>query len=104
MRAGEAPEFQEPISDFPVSRMRRRKSMTMKWNEPVRIEAPISGDVQVNGPFEALAVLLDEWPDLRGPGYVRARSLCRAAVAGRKDAEEAREIFITAAREANIIH
>ncbi|WP_436040813.1 DUF982 domain-containing protein [Rhizobium sp. LjRoot98] len=49
-------------------------------------------------------VLMDEWPDLRGAGYVRARSFCRAAIAGRKDAEEAREIFVIAAKEANLLH
>jgi hypothetical protein len=78
--------------------------MPTKWREPVKINAPISGDVRVDGPFEALVVLMDEWPNLRGAGYVRARSLCRAAIAGRKDAEEAREIFVVAAKEANLLH
>jgi len=55
------------------------------------IRSPISGSVRVEGPFGALVVLMDEWPDMRGPGYVRARCLCRAAIAGRKDAEKARD-------------
>jgi hypothetical protein len=78
--------------------------MSSKWRQPVKIHAPISGDVRIDGPFEALVVLMDEWPNLRGAGYVRARSLCRAAIAGRKDAEEAREIFVVAAKEANVLH
>ncbi len=78
--------------------------MPARWKEPVKITAPLSGDVRVDGPFAALVVLMDEWPDLRGAGYVRARSLCRAAVAGRKDAEEARETFVIAAKEANLLH
>ena len=63
--------------------------MSAKWHEPVNIQVPKSGDVRVDGPFEALVVMMDEWPNLRGAGYVKARSLCRAAIAGRKDAEEA---------------
>jgi len=78
--------------------------MSAKWHEPVNIQVPKSGDVRVDGPFEALVVLMDEWPNLRGAGYVKARSLCRAAIAGRKDAEEAREIFVVAAKEANLLH
>ena len=64
---------------------------------------PKSGDVRVDGLLEALVVLMDEWPNLRA-GYVKARSLCRAAIAGRKDAEEARENFVVAAKEANLLH
>lgn len=75
--------------------------MFMRWNEPAKIDAPISGNVVVNGPFEPLTIMLDEWPDLRGrTDFVKARSLCRAAVAGRKDPEEARAIFINVAKEA----
>jgi hypothetical protein len=78
--------------------------MPARWREPVKIKAPISGSMRVDGPFDALVVLMDEWPDMRGPGYVRARSLRRAAIAGRKDAEEARESFLVAAREADLSH
>lgn len=78
--------------------------MPVRWREPVNIRAPVSGDVRVDGPFEALIVLLEEWPDLRGSGYVRARSMCRAAVAGHKDAEDARKIFVVAAKEAKLLH
>ncbi len=78
--------------------------MPTKWREPVKIHAPKSGDVRFDGPFEALVVLMDDGPNLRGAGYVKARSLCRATIAGRKDAEEAREIFVVAAKEANLLH
>jgi hypothetical protein len=78
--------------------------MPRAWREPVKITTPVSGEVCVDGPFQALVVLMDEWPDLRGAGYIRARSLCRAAIAGRKDAEDAREIFVAAAKEANLLH
>lgn len=74
------------------------------WEEPIKITLPLSGGQTVQGPFAALIFLLDEWPDLRGPAYVRARSVCRAAVAGRTSPEEARETFLSAAREAKLIH
>jgi hypothetical protein len=75
-----------------------------RWNQPVKITTPHSGNQTVHGPFAALIFLLDEWPDMRGPDYVQARSLCRAAIAGRKTPEEAREVFVRAAKEARIIH
>lgn len=75
-----------------------------KWQTPVQLTLPLSGLVPVDGPFIALLVLMNEWPDIRGPDYVRARSFCRAAVAGRKPAEEARAHFIEAAKAANLIH
>ncbi|KXG87302.1 DUF982 domain-containing protein [Agrobacterium bohemicum] len=74
------------------------------WGEPVQISMPVSGRQTVQGPFAALIFLLDEWPDLRGPAYVRARSICRAAIAGRTSPEEARETFLRAASEANLLH
>ncbi len=75
-----------------------------KWQTPVQLTIPLNGLVRVDGPSVALLVLMDEWPNTRGPDYVRARSFCRAAIAGRKSAEEARAHFIEAAREANLIH
>lgn len=74
------------------------------WGEPIIINMPLSGRQTVQGAFAALIFLLDEWPDLRGPAYVRARSMCRAAVAGRTRPEEARETFLHAAREAKLLH
>ncbi len=74
------------------------------WGEPVKISMLVSGRQTVEGPFAALIFLLDEWPDLRGPEYVRARSICRAAIAGRTSSEEARETFVLAAHEAKLLH
>lgn len=73
-----------------------------KWSNPVELGVGQKGSQVVQGPFEALIVLLDTWPDLRGPRYVAARSVCRAAIDGRKSPEEAREIFISAAKEARL--
>lgn len=73
----------------------------VKWNAP--IEVGFKGDARtVTGPSEALNCMADLWPDRRGPQYVAARSVCRAAVAGRRSVEEAREMFISAAQEAQL--
>lgn len=74
------------------------------WREPIKIKMPVSGNQTVKGPFTALIFLLDEWPDLRGVAYQQARSICRAALAGRISVEEARETFLKAAREAKLLH
>ncbi|MCV9996742.1 DUF982 domain-containing protein [Pararhizobium sp. YC-54] len=73
-----------------------------KWSNPVEVGFAHKGSQVVLGPFDALICLMDTWPDLRGPRYVAARSLCRAAIDGRKSAEEAREVFIAAAQEAKL--
>jgi hypothetical protein len=74
----------------------------VKWSNPVEVGF-IKGDARtVTGPSEALHCLSDMWPDRRGPFYVAARSMCRAAIDGRRSAEEAREIFMSATREAEL--
>ncbi|WP_275783144.1 DUF982 domain-containing protein [Pararhizobium gei] len=73
-----------------------------KWSQPVEVGFAQEGAQVVQGPAEALTCLLNTWPDLRGPRYVAARSLCRAAIDGRRSPEEAREVFISAAQEARL--
>lgn len=74
----------------------------VKWNEPIEIGF-VQGNTQViSGPSEALNCLANLWPEFRGPHYVAARSVCRAAIDGRKSAEEARAVFISATREARL--
>ncbi|OBZ93814.1 hypothetical protein ADU59_19125 [Pararhizobium polonicum] len=73
-----------------------------KWSNPVEVGFAHKGSQVVLGPFDALICLMDTWPDLRGPRYVAARSFCRAALDGRKSPEEAREVFISAAKEAKL--
>ncbi len=74
----------------------------IKWSNPIQVGFNQGDARTVSGPSEALHCLADLWPDRRGPLYVAARSVCRAAIDGRKSAEEARELFISAAREAHL--
>lgn len=64
-----------------------------QWNEPVRVVLGESDQQLVKGPHDALAMMTEQWPFLRGVEFVRARSLCRAALDGRKTIEEARIQF-----------
>ena len=74
----------------------------IKWSSPIEVGFAPGRAQMVQGPSEALNCLANLWPDRRGPLYVAARSVCRAAVAGRRSAEEARELFISATREAHL--
>ena len=70
-----------------------------RWEEPVEIASP-SGSHSVSGPFEALAHMTGNWPAPQGLDFVRARSVCRGAIAGHKTVDEARVAFAAAAAEA----
>lgn len=72
------------------------------WGQPLEVDFSPSGVVAVRGPTEALNCLAHFWPDRRGPRYVAARSVCRAAIDGRKSLEQAREVFMTAIEEARL--
>lgn len=72
------------------------------WQKPVRVAFGHVGTEIINGPLEALALLTDRWPDLRGPHFVKARSSCRAALDGRRSPEEARQHFEQAVSEAQL--
>jgi hypothetical protein len=74
----------------------------IRWSHPIEVGFTQGDAATVSGPSDALHCMADRWPDRRGPLYVAARSVCRAAIDGRRSAEEAREIFISAALEANL--
>ncbi|MDS7596073.1 DUF982 domain-containing protein [Agrobacterium tumefaciens] len=70
-----------------------------RWMEPVEVNLEACGKNSVAGPLEALALLTDRWPTMRGLSFVKARSACRAALDGRKSPEEARRCFTDAVSE-----
>ena len=75
---------------------------SVDWTDPVKV-AFVRGAVRtVRGPSEALRCLNDLWPDQRGPHYLSARRICRAALEGRRSAEDARDLFLVATREAQL--
>ncbi len=75
---------------------------TVTWGQPLEVDFVYAGVRAIGGPAEALNCLKHLWPDRRGPRYVAARSVCRAAIDGRKSVEQAREVFRTALEEAHL--
>ncbi|MGV1753440.1 DUF982 domain-containing protein [Agrobacterium sp. CG674] len=71
-----------------------------RWSEPVEFNFPTKGSYEVRGPFDALLHMTEQWPAVRGLNFVRARSACRAALAGHKSVDEARDAFEAAVAEA----
>ncbi|MCA1405254.1 DUF982 domain-containing protein [Ensifer sp. IC3342] len=71
------------------------------WSHPIELGLTRNDVRMVKGPSDALRCLADQWPH-RGPYYVAARSACRAAIEGRRTVEEARKLFISAAKEAHL--
>jgi len=73
-----------------------------QWNKPVCVARDNAHEQLVKGPHDALALMTEGWPFLRGAEFVRARSLCRAALDGRRTVEEARIQFEQAVSEARV--
>ncbi|MGO4440961.1 DUF982 domain-containing protein [Rhizobium sp. RAF56] len=72
---------------------------SVPWQEPVRLTFGQLEFRLVNSPDEAVSCLITQWPNRRGPCFVKALTACRAAIAGRMDAEQARGEFVAAVRE-----
>ena len=71
-----------------------------RWEKPVELSLSKSGSLKVEGPFQALAHLMDKWPAPQDLDFVRARSACRGAIAGHRSMDEARAAFEAAANKA----
>jgi hypothetical protein len=81
--------------------MEEEPEMTdVKWSKPVVVNSPWFGKVSVMGPFHAVTLLMDAWPAMSGPHFLKARIACSAALQGRTNVEEARRFFDLATREA----
>lgn len=71
-----------------------------RWNKPVELSFSTTGAHEVQGPFEALMHLTENWSAEQELTFVKARSACRGALAGHKTIAEARIAFEAAAAEA----
>ncbi|AVA20658.1 DUF982 domain-containing protein [Rhizobium sp. NXC24] len=74
------------------------------WDHPVTIEtAHLGRFVTINSTERAAEFLLNEWPgDVEAKAYIAAAQILINAHEGRATTDQAREAFITAAREAGI--
>ncbi len=73
-----------------------------KWHFPIKVPTGNSGSELVDGPFQAVIHLLDNWPDRSSASFIEARNACRGAIAGRVDPEVARAKFLAAIEAANM--
>jgi hypothetical protein len=79
--------------------------MPRLWFDDVRIWIGGSTELTVNSVQQAARVLYEEWPEefVGSALYRNAALACIAAVDGHGTADEAREAFAAAAREAGML-
>jgi hypothetical protein len=74
-----------------------------QWEDGVDLEIHgIGGYRTVRSTEDAALCLLERWPTGKGKAYMVAQRTCLDALEGRATAENARQAFIKAAREAKI--
>ena len=76
-----------------------------RWTKPVTVETAKLGKHRViSSTEEAARFLLTEWPvDETGPAHLDARFACIDVLDGLQPPEHAREAFVAAAVEADIL-
>ena len=67
----------------------------------VRIGRGHSDTIRSSG--DAFEALNNRWPGQHGPSYAKAKQLCSMAIGGMSSEDSAREAFIEAAIEANLL-
>lgn len=75
-----------------------------RWNKPVTVETGKLGKLRaIASTVDAARFLLEDWPEVAGPAHLKARVACLAVLDGTEETEHAREAFIAAAVEADIL-
>ncbi|MGV1790132.1 DUF982 domain-containing protein [Rhizobium lusitanum] len=73
------------------------------WNNPVILELGRAGHFAIiTNALDAANCMSEEWPLNSGPAVDEAVLVCLDAVLGKASAEEAREAFLEAVREAGL--
>lgn len=76
---------------------------TPVWPVPVRIKVGTGFSEQIQGPEDALHCLENKWPYTDGSGQEAARLSCIKMLGRRGRCDEARDAFVSAALEADIL-
>jgi ElaB/YqjD/DUF883 family membrane-anchored ribosome-binding protein len=76
-----------------------------RFEEPVRVALGRSRNTvyTVERVAQAADILLNRWPTKAGTKHVAARKACLGVLEGLKEARHAREAFVEAAKEADIL-
>ncbi|WP_438750268.1 DUF982 domain-containing protein [Pararhizobium sp. O133] len=73
------------------------------WSEPVEIRLGYGQPEKISGPLQALNCLAQRWPDTGGEEYLKAKTLCMAALGERIPCAGVRDAFVAAAAEADML-
>lgn len=79
------------------------KCSNICWVKPVKVHVGYGIQIDIDGPQAALNAMTQQWPEIRGEHYDRARSLCMAALGRRVSAASIRDDFVEACREAGVL-
>jgi hypothetical protein len=74
-----------------------------RWLAPVWVRVGSGFSEPVRSPAEALEKLTHRWPGRRGRHYLGAKTCCAAALTQQMSAELAREAFIQASIESEML-
>jgi hypothetical protein len=80
-----------------------KPSGDVRWHAPVWVRAENAGADPVRTPGEALEKLDHRWPPHGGRHYRSARACCLAALRKQMEPDLAREAFVWASAEAQIL-
>ncbi|MEZ2131356.1 MULTISPECIES: DUF982 domain-containing protein [unclassified Sinorhizobium] len=75
----------------------------MNWQVPVRVRVGNGHSETIRGPKDALDYLTNRWPVADGPHYIKARRECMAAIERKVSPDIARDIFIAASIESDML-
>lgn len=75
----------------------------VRWREPVWVKIGYGFPEAVRGPKQALNCLTFRWPALRGDHFEEALRQCKSALRKEIGCDVAREAFLKAAQEAEMI-
>ncbi|MDX8528470.1 DUF982 domain-containing protein [Mesorhizobium sp. MSK_1335] len=79
--------------------------MTQGWfSKPVEVAVGIAGSIRhISNAQQAVELLTGQWRDAGSTLHASALRACRRAISGDVAADNAREAFISAAREAHVL-
>lgn len=79
------------------------QATSVQWRVPVAIRIGYGPSEFVRGPAQACEYLAHRWPFVDGIYHDLAERRCKAAMLSKANAEEARNLFISAAAEARVL-
>ncbi|SEI19403.1 Protein of unknown function [Rhizobium tibeticum] len=83
--------------------IKARKFSPIFWSAPVNVRVGNGFCEAIFGPEAAVDYLKHRWPATNGPRYFSALRICSAAIERRESPDLARDTFVAAGIEANML-